>query len=98
MSAATPKSAKAKSVNLMVRLDATGKKTIERAAAQRRLTTSDYVRTVLVPQAERELRAAESNTIALSPAEQIAFWQALNTPLRLTPEQKELGRLMRGET
>lgn len=98
MSTAAPKSTEAKSVNLMVRLDAAGKKTIERAAAQRRLTTSDYVRTVLVPQADRELRAAESNTIALSPAEQIAFWQALNAPTRLTSEQKELGSLMRGET
>ena len=98
MSTATPKSAQAKSVNLMVRLDADGKKTIERAVAQRRLTTSDYVRTVLVPQADRELRAAENNTIALSPAEQIAFWHALNTPSKLTSRQKNLGRLMRGET
>ncbi|MEE4639255.1 MAG: DUF1778 domain-containing protein [Wenzhouxiangella sp.] len=94
MSSATRKPTQAKSVNLMVRLDEVGKKTIERAAAQRRLTTSDYVRTVLVPQADRELRAAESNTIALSPAEQIAFWQALNAPAKLTSEQKELGQIM----
>lgn len=89
---------KPKSANLMVRLDPVGKATIERAAARRHLSTSDYVRTVVVAQASKELREAKDNTIALTPSEQEAFWDALHADVDLTPKQRELGRLMRGET
>jgi len=33
----------------------------------------------------------------LTPDEQLAFWQALEQPVSLTPRQRELGRIMRGE-
>lgn len=88
---------KAKSANLMVRLDPAGKATIERAAAYRRLSTSDYVRTVMVAQADKELREAQGNIIALSPSEQEAFWLALQADVSLSPKQQGLGRVMRGE-
>lgn len=82
---------------LMVRLDAESKTALVEAAALRRISVSDYVRTVTVAQARTEVESARARTIALSPSEQIAFWQALEAPARLTPAQKRLGALMRGE-
>ena len=84
--------------SLMVRLDDDSKTYLSQAAQLRRISVSDYVRVVTVAQARREVEAASSQTIALAPAEQLAFWNALNRPARLTPPQKRLGRLMRGET
>lgn len=37
-------------------------------------------------------------TVALSPEEQLVFWQALQAQAKPTPAQKCLGALMRGET
>ena len=85
------------STNLMVRLDPESKDCIARAAELRRVSVSDYVRSVVVAQARRELHAAQNQTIALTPDEQFAFWQALNAPARLTPPQEALGALMRGD-
>ncbi|MGL4462192.1 MAG: DUF1778 domain-containing protein [Planctomycetia bacterium] len=81
---------------LMVRLDAESKKALKAAAELRRISVSDYVRTVTVAQARREVASARDQTILLSPDEQLAFWQALNAPLKLTPAQKRLGAVMRG--
>lgn len=80
----------------MVRLDATAKDLIVRAAKLRQISTSDYVRSVMVAQAARELEQAKANTIGMTPAEQLAFWQALHEPVKLTKRQKQLGRLMQG--
>ena len=85
------------SSNLMVRLDPDSKDCIARAAGLRRISVSDYVRSVLVAQAQREVDAAEHQVIALAPDEQLAFWQALNGPTQLTEAQQALGALMRGE-
>jgi uncharacterized protein (DUF1778 family) len=85
------------STNLMVRLDPDSKDCIARAAELRRVSVSDYVRSVVVAQARREVQAAQNQTIALTPDEQLAFWQALNAPARLTPAQEALGALMRGD-
>jgi uncharacterized protein (DUF1778 family) len=82
---------------LMVRLDEVSKKLIERAAELRGMSVSDYVRTVLVPQARREVQGAEKFVIVMTPEEQLAFWNALNEPPKLTPAQKKLGAIMRGE-
>jgi uncharacterized protein (DUF1778 family) len=82
---------------LMVRLDAQSKDYVARAAELRRISVSDYVRTVTVSQAKREVESAREQTIALSPEEQLAFWNALQAPPKLTPAQKQLGSLMRGE-
>lgn len=81
---------------LMVRLDAESKRALTAAAELRRISVSDYVRTVTVAQARREVASARDQTILLSPDEQLAFWQALNTPTKLTPAQKRLGAIMRG--
>jgi uncharacterized protein (DUF1778 family) len=82
---------------LMVRLDADSKRALAEAAELRRISVSDYVRTVTVPQARREVASARDQTIHHSPHEQLAFWQALQQPVKLTPAHKRLGRLMRGE-
>jgi uncharacterized protein (DUF1778 family) len=81
---------------LMVRLDAESKQALAAAAQLRRVSVSDYVRTVTVAQARREVASALDQTILLSPDEQLAFWRALNAPSKLTPAQKRLGAIMRG--
>lgn len=78
-----------------IRLEARDKRAIERAAKQRRLSASAYLRQVLVPIAEREVAGAGSRVIEMAPHEQLAFWQALAAPVRLTPAQKKLARIMR---
>jgi uncharacterized protein (DUF1778 family) len=82
---------------LMVRLDSESKAVIAQAAGLRRTSISDYVRTVTVTQARREVESASSQTIALTPDEQLEFWRALQAPPKLTPAQKRLGALMRGD-
>lgn len=86
-----------KSSTLMVRMDRASKAVLTQAASLRRISVSDYVRTVTIPLARREVAASEDRTISLTPEEQIAFWTALNEPARLTPAQKKLGAAMRGE-
>ena len=83
---------------LMVRLDQEGKSYLAEAAKLRRISVSDYVRTVTVPQARAEVLAAREQTIALTPEEQLKFWQALNEVPVLTDAQRRLGKLMRGES
>ncbi|MBK1724227.1 type II toxin-antitoxin system TacA family antitoxin [Thiocystis violacea] len=85
------------STNLMVRLDPDSKTFVVRAAEMRHVSLSDYVRSVVVAQARREIQAAEQQVIALTPAEQQEFWQALQEPTALTAAQQALGGLMRGE-
>jgi uncharacterized protein (DUF1778 family) len=81
----------------MVRMDEESKRVLVEAAQLRRISVSDYVREVTVAQAHREVASAHEQTILLTPDEQLAFWQALQAPARLTAAQKRLGRLMRGE-
>lgn len=88
---------RAASSPLMVRLDAESKSALAAAAELRRISVSDYVRTVTVAQARREVASARDQTLLLSPDEQLAFWQALNASGKLTPAQKKLGAIMRGE-
>jgi uncharacterized protein (DUF1778 family) len=83
--------------SLMVRLEADSKRSIEEAAALRRISVSDYVRTVTVQQAEREVKAAREGVLRLTAEEQLALWTALNEPPKLTAAQKKLGAIMRGE-
>ena len=85
------------STSLMVRLDPDSKTFVARAAEMRHVSVSDYVRSVVVAQARREIQAAEQQVIALTPAEQQEFWQALQEPTTLTAAQQALGTLMRGE-
>ena len=86
-----------KSSSLMVRMDEDSKRVLAEAADLRRISVSDYVRTVTVAQARREVDSAREQTIQLSPEEQQTFWKALQAPVKLTPAQKRLGKMMRGE-
>ena len=74
-----------KSSSLMVRMDEDSKRVLAEAADLRRISVSDYVRTVTVAQARREVDSAREQTIQLSPEEQLAFWKALQAPVKLTP-------------
>ena len=83
---------------LMVRLDDESKAYLAQAAKLRGVSVSDYVRTVTVAQARREVDASREQTIALTPEEQLAFWNALSATPRLTDAQRKLGKVMRGES
>ena len=87
----------AKTSTLMVRLDAESKQALTDAAELRRVSVSDYVRMVTVAQARKEVASAHDQTISLSAEEQLAFWQALQAPPKLTAAQKRLGAMMRGQ-
>ena len=82
---------------LMVRLDEESKQCLSEAAALRQVSVSDYVRTVTVAQARREVRASREQVIAMAAEEQLAFWKALNEPPKLTAAQRKLGIVMRGK-
>jgi len=84
--------------SLMVRLDQESKAFLAEAAELRRISVSDYVRTVTVAQARKEVLAAREQTLAMTPEEQLAFWNALSETPRLTDAQRRLGSVMRGET
>ena len=81
----------------MVRLDAESKACLARAAELRRISVSDYIRIVTITQARREVDAASEQTIRLSPDEQIAFWNALHQPPKLTAAQRRLSAIMRDD-
>jgi hypothetical protein len=51
-----------------------------------------------VPQARREVRAASEQVIAMTPEEQLSFWNALTETPKLTPAQRRLGSIMRGQS
>ena len=82
---------------LQTRLSAEDKRAIQQAAALRRLAVSEYLRQVLVPLAKREVSSAEHSVIELSADEQLALWQALEAPAKLSKAQKKLARQMRGD-
>lgn len=81
---------------LSVPLDDVSRAVVVRAAELRRVSASDYVRAVAVAQARHEVSSAQRQVIALSPGEQLQFWNALNSPPKLTAAQKRLGQVMRG--
>jgi uncharacterized protein (DUF1778 family) len=83
--------------SLMVRLDEESKSYLTRAADLRRISVSDYVRLVTVAQARREVESAGDQVIALTHEEQLAFWNALHRPVRLSEAQRQLGAIMRGD-
>ena len=83
--------------SLMVRLDEESKDYLAKASELRHISVSDYVRTVTVAQARKEVLAAREQTLALTPEEQLAFWNALNETPILTESQRRLGKIMRGE-
>jgi uncharacterized protein (DUF1778 family) len=83
---------------LTIRFDEESKDYLAKAAQLRRISMSDYVRTVSVAHAKEEVLAARQPTLALTADEQLAFWTALSEPARLTIALRRLGALMRGKT
>jgi uncharacterized protein (DUF1778 family) len=96
MARATTNNAKPPSA-LIVRLSAADKRHVAKAAELRRVSISDYVRSVTVAQVRREIESATTQTIRLSPGEQLAFWNALQQSPQLTSAQRRLGAVMRGD-
>ena len=93
-----PKASPKPTSPLMVRLDRESKTALSRAAGLRKMSVSDYVRSVTVAQALKEVSATAEQTISLTADEQLAFWSALNAPVKLTPAQKKLAKLIRGDS
>jgi uncharacterized protein (DUF1778 family) len=83
---------------LMVRLDEESRVCLKQAADLRHISVSDYVRTVTLAQARREVLAAREQILALTPEEQLAFWKALQETPPLTARQRHLGKVMRGQS
>jgi uncharacterized protein (DUF1778 family) len=84
-----------KDANLLVRFDRSGKSLVQRAAAARGLSVSDYVRTRILSLARQDVAEAETQVLRLPREDQIVFWQALQQPLAPTAAQRRLGRLVR---
>jgi uncharacterized protein (DUF1778 family) len=81
-----------------VRLDEESKACLCRAAELRGISLSEYVCTAAVAHARRELLASlkQTQTLTLTAEEQLAFWEALAAPPKLTEAQRRLGAMMRG--
>ena len=62
----------------MVRDVEQSKALLEQAANRRKMRVSDYVRSVAVAHAKKEVLAPEQHSLALTPEEQQAFWTALS--------------------
>ncbi len=88
---------KPNSSSLMVRLDEQSKTYLSQAAELRHISVSDYVRTVTVAQAIKEVKAAREQTISLTAEEQLEFWLALEAKPVLSKAQKRLGAEMRAK-
>jgi uncharacterized protein (DUF1778 family) len=76
-----------KSENLMVRVDRSSKSVIARAARLRGVSASDYVRSIVVAEARREVEESRTKALLLRPEEQLAFRRALQRPISLTRRQ-----------
>ncbi|MFM9063139.1 MAG: hypothetical protein ACKOOI_08900 [Pirellula sp.] len=50
-----------------------------------------------MPKLKKTATSAREQTIQLTPEEQLACWQALQAPTKLTLAQKRLGAIMRGQ-
>src|SRR5205814_29089 len=83
-----------KDANLLVRFDRGAKAIVRRAASLRGLSVSDYVRTRIVPLAQRDVDEAETGVLRLPREDQIAFWKALQDPPPPTRAQRALGKLV----
>jgi uncharacterized protein (DUF1778 family) len=93
--AAKPAPVPNKDANLLVRFDHGSKSLVQRAAAARGLSVSDYVRTRILSLARQDIVEAETQVLRLSREDQIVLWQALQQPRPPTAAQRRLGKLIR---
>jgi len=89
---------KTATTTLQTRLDPKSKQTIAQAAKLRHVGLSDYVRLVLVSTAKREVEQAKNQVLQMTAAEQERFWMALQAPVKLTKDQRKLGKIMQGDS
>ena len=82
--------------SMSVRLDESSMRWLVQAAELRGIEVSQFVRLTAVPQARREVQSAQDGMIVLTRDEQIALWQALHEPVKLTAAQRKLSAIMRG--
>lgn len=87
----------ARPTTLTVRIDAASKQLIADAAELCGISVSEFVRRASVSEARRVHSAADDGIIRMTPEEQLAFWNALHEPVTLTPAQRELAMIVRGE-
>lgn len=83
--------------SLEVTLDQVSIAVLQQAAQLRGVSVRDYVRLVIVAHAKKEVESPNSQANALAPHEQLAFWEALQTPAKLTAAGRRLGAMMRGD-
>jgi uncharacterized protein (DUF1778 family) len=89
---------KTSTATLQTRLDPKSKQTIAQAAMLRHVSLSDYVRSVLVSTAKREVEQAKKRVLQMTADEQERFWMALQAPVNLTKNQRKLGQIMQGDS
>lgn len=89
--------AKTATTTLQARLDLESKQAVEQAAKLRHVGLSDYIRLVLVPAAKREVEQAKNQVLQMTADEQERFWKALQEPVKLTENQRKLGKIMQGD-
>jgi len=77
------------------RLDPISKSFLEQASKLRGISQTDYLKAILIPFAKQEVLDAEKGGVKLSKIEQEEFWNALNAPVKLTKNQKDLGEKMK---
>ena len=82
---------------LQARIDKKNKDLVVKAAKLRSMPTSDYVRSIVIEQARKEVDCAEKEVLQLTADEQLSFWKALDHDSSLIEKEIELGQLMRGE-
>lgn len=83
--------------SIVVPVDNASRAILNEAAELRQLSVSDYVRTVMLEHARRELASNDDRCIELTTDEQLQYWNALTEPSSPTVAQQELSRIMRGE-
>ena len=93
--AKTPRGRTRKDATLLMRLDRASKETVQQAAKVQGLSVSDYVRSRVLPLAKQEMEEARTGVLRLPKREQLAFWQALQSPPAPHPAQRALGKLIR---
>lgn len=82
---------------LQARVKPAAKDLVVKAAQKRDVAVSDYIRSVIVEQAEREVQGAEQDILLLTANEQRQLWEMLDVDCEINEGQVKLAKLMNGE-
>lgn len=94
VSQGTAPTAAANDATLIVSFDRDAKTLVQRAAASRGLSVSDYVSTRIIHLARQDIAEADTGVLRLPREDQIVFWQALQRPPTPTAAQRSLRELV----